>query len=109
MSQFIQPQFNVSELQQQLQKISQGIANQKEIKVSQGSNKLALGLSILVGLGLLAFVILNYVGLGYITAVVFDKKEWKDLSTTEKNLCRMFAVISWIALALGIFSALNKK
>lgn len=82
--------------------------NISELKDYYGYSNWTIGLLIFIFLGLLAFVILNYVGLGYITSVVFDKSEWKDLTETQKNLTRMFVVVSWISLVIVIFSGISK-
>jgi hypothetical protein len=63
---------------------------------------------IIIVLGLLALGILQLVGLGYISSVVFGKKSFDELSTTQQNLCKLCVVLLWITIGTGIISALGR-
>ena len=62
-----------------------------------------IGGGILV-LGLLALAILQLVGLGYLTSVSFGNKKFEDLTTTQRNLCRLAVVLLWISLVAGVLN-----
>lgn len=63
---------------------------------------LGSALTLIIGLGAIAFILLNLVGFGYLTAVIFGNTNYATLTTTQRNLVRMSVVISWIVI-IGLF------
>lgn len=64
-------------------------------------------LTLIIGLGAIAFVLLNLVGFGYLTAVIFGNTNYNTLTTTQRNLVRMSVVITWIVVGLLFFQNLH--
>src|ERR1700704_612659 len=65
----------------------------------------ALGLIsiLIVGLAFLTFIILNLVGFGYLTAVIFGSTNIEDLSMLQRNLVRMSIIMTWIVLIIFLW------
>lgn len=61
---------------------------------------------VLISLGVIAFAILNLVGLGYLTAVIFGNTSYASLTTTQRNLVRMSVIVSWIGVGFSVLKAL---
>lgn len=48
------------------------------------------------------FVLINLVGLGYITDLVFKNKKVSDYNTPETNLMKMYIVVNWLSVGFTV-------
>ena len=65
-------------------------------------------LLILIVLGILTVYIMGYIGLGFLTDSVFKDKKPSEYDNIYRRFMKMFVVISWITLALSIFTIKNQ-
>ena len=65
----------------------------------------------LMALSFLVIAILNLVGLGYTSKIVWNDGDVKELTNTQKNLVKMTNIFAWITVVVGAIKSVtpNKK
>lgn len=48
------------------------------------------------------FILINLVGLGYLTDLVFKNKKTSDYNETETNLMKMYVVVNWLSVLFSV-------
>lgn len=63
--------------------------------------------SIIVWVAVMTFSILLFFGLAYLTPVAFGNRSYSSLSSTQKNLVKMYVVVTWVGIAISVILSLS--